>query len=47
MIVIRFIGGLGNQLFQYALGRYLSMIHGLSLRFDISGYTARRQACGA
>jgi hypothetical protein len=34
------MGGLGNQLFQYALGRHLSMIHERPLRFDVSGYTA-------
>lgn len=39
MIVIRFMGGLGNQMFQYALGRHLSLIHGRPLRFDASGYT--------
>lgn len=42
MIVIRFMGGLGNQLFQYALGRHLSLIHNRPLRFDASGYTATR-----
>jgi Glycosyl transferase family 11 len=42
MIVIRFIGGLGNQFFQYALGRHLSLIHNRPLRFDISGYTATK-----
>lgn len=42
MIVIRFIGGLGNQLFQYALGRHLSVIHKRPLRFDTSGYTATK-----
>lgn len=42
MIVIRFLGGLGNQLFQYALGRHLSLIHDRPLRFDISGYTATK-----
>jgi hypothetical protein len=42
VIVVRFMGGLGNQLFQYALGRHLSLIHGRPLRFDISGYTATR-----
>jgi len=42
MIVIRFIGGLGNQLFQYALGRHLSLIHNRPLRFDTSGYTATK-----
>ena len=42
MILIRFTGGLGNHLFQYALGRHLSLIHNRPLRFDISGYTDAR-----
>jgi len=42
MIVIRFNGGLGNQLFQYALGRHLSLIHDRPLRFDTDGYTATK-----
>jgi hypothetical protein len=41
-ILIRFMGGLGNQLFQYALGRHLSLIHDRPLKFDISGYTATK-----
>lgn len=35
-IVVRLVGGLGNQLFQYALGRRLSLLHGASLKLDIS-----------
>ena len=34
-IVIRFNGGLGNQMFQYALGRSLSALHGARLLFDM------------
>lgn len=41
-IVVRFMGGLGNQMFQYALGRHLSLIHNRPLRFDVSGYTNTR-----
>lgn len=37
-IVVRFTGGLGNQMFQYALGRHLALIHKRQLRFDVSGY---------
>lgn len=36
------MGGLGNQMFQYALGRHLSLIHNRPLRFDVSGYTDTR-----
>ena len=34
MIVVRIIGGLGNQMFQYALGRRLSIDTGQVLRLD-------------
>src|SRR6267378_2026020 len=38
MIVVRLIGGLGNQLFQYAAGRALALANGCELRLDISGF---------
>lgn len=34
MIVTQLTGGLGNQMFQYALGRALSLKHGTGLLFD-------------
>lgn len=34
MIVTRLLGGLGNQLFQYAIGRSLALRHGTQLRLD-------------
>ncbi len=37
MIVVKLIGGLGNQLFQYAAGRALAARHGVELRLDLSG----------
>lgn len=36
MIIVRIIGGLGNQMFQYAAGRRLSYIHNTPLQLDIS-----------
>ncbi len=39
MIISKLIGGLGNQMFQYAAGRALSQKHKVSLRLDISGLT--------
>jgi len=36
MIITRLIGGLGNQLFQYAVARHLAEIHRTTLKFDIS-----------
>lgn len=38
MIIIRLIGGLGNQCFQYAVGRHLSEIHHSKLKIDISEF---------
>jgi hypothetical protein len=38
MIIVRLIGGLGNQMFQYAAGRYLSLKHDTELKFDIYDY---------
>jgi len=40
VIVAKIIGGLGNQLFQYAFARHLSLIHDTELRLDISAYYA-------
>lgn len=40
VIVVRLHSGLGNQLFQYALGRQLSIIHKRPLKLDVSYYTA-------
>jgi hypothetical protein len=36
--VIRMVGGLGNQLFQYALGRALEMELAAGVRYDVSQY---------
>lgn len=36
MIVVKLIGGLGNQLFQYAAGRALAVHHGTELYLDTS-----------
>lgn len=38
MIVVNIIGGLGNQLFQYALGRRLGIETGLPLRLDAGDF---------
>ncbi len=36
MIVVKLIGGLGNQMFQYAAGRYLAYMHKTDLYLDTS-----------
>jgi hypothetical protein len=38
MIITRLEGGLGNQLFQYAIGRHLSIKNNTGLVFDTSNY---------
>jgi len=38
MIISRIIGGLGNQMFQYAAGRALASKHNVTLMLDVSGF---------
>lgn len=38
VIIVRLLGGLGNQMFQYALGRSLSIIHNRTLKLDLDFY---------
>jgi hypothetical protein len=38
MITVSLIGGLGNQLFQYAAGKALAERHGVGLALDLSGF---------
>jgi hypothetical protein len=37
-IIVRLIGGLGNQMFQYAAGRALALRSGAALKLDVSGF---------
>lgn len=37
-VVIKLMGGLGNQMFQYATGRALADHHHVALKLDITGY---------
>lgn len=39
MIISHVIGGLGNQMFQYAIGRALSLEHGVPLRLDVGDFS--------
>lgn len=41
MILVQLTGGLGNQLFQYAMGRRLSLIFNTDLKFDVSMYSLK------
>lgn len=36
MIIVKLMGGLGNQMFQYAIGRNLSLKHNVPLKIDLS-----------
>lgn len=38
MIIVKLKGGLGNQMFQYALGRRIALENNISLKLDISGF---------
>jgi hypothetical protein len=40
MIYVKLLGGLGNQMFQYAMGRKLSILHQSSMRFEVDGLKA-------
>ena len=41
MIITKLKGGLGNQMFQYAIGRNLSIIHNTQLKLDTSFFQER------
>ena len=38
MVITQVIGGLGNQMFQYAVGRSLALRDNTTVRLDISGF---------
>jgi hypothetical protein len=40
LVVTRLIGGLGNQMFQYATGRALARRRGAALKLDVTGFAA-------
>lgn len=42
MIIVKLMGGLGNQMFQYALGRRLAHDIGCKLKLDVSNYSEYR-----
>ena len=38
MIIIRLWGGIGNQLFEYAFGRYIENMLDIDVRYDSSSF---------
>lgn len=42
MIIVKLMCGLGNQLFQYALARRLSLLHNVPLKLDISHFETNK-----
>lgn len=42
MIITRLIGGLGNQMFQYAAGRRVAHMNKTELKLDIAGYSHQK-----
>ena len=45
MIIVELGGGLGNQLYQYALGRYLSIRHHTELKLDVTNCEVDKNTC--
>lgn len=43
MIVVRLMGGLGNQLFQYAAAKHLSVLNNAELYFDTSFFNTKTE----
>lgn len=43
MIIVNLIGGLGNQMFQYAAGRSLAILHNTELKLDLSSYEKNKK----
>jgi len=41
MIITRLVSGLGNQLFQYSIGKHLAMKHGVPLKLDTSFFNGQ------
>lgn len=43
MIIVKLLGGLGNQMFQYAIGRSLAIRNNTDLKLDISLYQTEQE----
>jgi hypothetical protein len=43
MIIVRLTDGLGNQMFQYALGRKLAELSSTELKLDINWYQGQKE----
>ncbi|MBN12512.1 MAG: alpha-1,2-fucosyltransferase [Opitutaceae bacterium] len=38
MVIVKIFGGLGNQLFQYAIGRALGLKNGVDVKYDVTNF---------
>ncbi|HSA06012.1 MAG TPA: alpha-1,2-fucosyltransferase [Candidatus Gastranaerophilales bacterium] len=38
MIIVNILGGIGNQMFQYALGKHLATKHNTQVKLDLTGF---------
>ena len=45
MIIVKLMGGLGNQMFQYAFSRELAKMYGEDVYYDIDSYSSDKQRC--
>ncbi|HZH80492.1 MAG TPA: alpha-1,2-fucosyltransferase, partial [Gemmatimonadales bacterium] len=43
MVIVRLMGGLGNQMFQYAAARRLALEQGVPLKLDVSWFAGSRE----
>jgi len=46
MIIVKIMGGIGNQLFQYAIGRMLSLKVGTELKLDLTWFSEVKEVKG-
>jgi hypothetical protein len=46
MVVVKIMGGLGNQMFQYAAGRRLAIRHNTNLQLDLTNYRSGAEQRG-
>ena len=38
MVIVQIFGGLGNQLFQYSMGRAVGLENGVDVKYDVTKF---------